>query len=363
MERILKLAKKDKIVHPLIDLADQHRYIYVMGKTGIGKTYIVKQCFPDAIYVAPDIFKSKQSTVDFFERLATVNTPIIIDDYDGIDDNIGIREITGPVSRGPLIIIGNKQPSSLDGKPYIYEFPQMPISEIMKLASSPKSERAAIICQGDIRRFFQIIFFDSDDPDIFQTPKQVLESFVCKTGKENPVKYIGKYFEEHGNMMGLIQENYIKSPHVDTVHVTECFSSADVIDKELYQGEWHLMSFFFTEGVIRPCISVGHTLESLDPASLWTKELNIRMREKKIRTISNRNPYVRFSHDELVLIGKYINNDIERAKELVKEYRLESADIDVINHLHKLKTRNASIIKKQCQELTSIPKPSKTLKS
>jgi hypothetical protein len=363
MERILKVTKKDKIVHPLVDLADKHRYLYIVGKPGIGKTFTVKQCFPGAIYVAPEILKSKQTTIDFFERIAPTTNPVIIDDFDGVDDNIGIREISGPVSRGPLIIIGNKQPS-LDGKPHVYEFPQMPVSEIMKLVSSPKTERAAIICQGDIRRFFQIVLFDSDDPDIFQTPKQVLESFVCKKGKENPVKYLGKYFEEHGNMMGLIQENYLRSPCVDPVHVTDCFSSADVIDKELYQGEWHLMSFFFSEGVIRPCISVGHTLDSLDPASLWTKELNIRMREKKIRTISTRNADAKFSHDELVLIGKYINNDIERAKQLVKEYKLESADIDVINHLHKLKTKNATIIKKQCQELTSTPKTTtRTLKS
>lgn len=352
MDRILKVTKKDKFVHPLIDLVEKHRYIYVCGKSGIGKTFTIKRCFPDAIHVPPEILKSKQPTVEFFERMACTDRPVIIDDYDAVDDNIGLREITGPVSQGPLIVIGNKS-HSLDGKPYVYEFPHMDISDIMKLVKSPKSERAAIVCQGDIRRFFQIVLFDSDEPDIFQTPKQVLESFVCKKGKENPVKYLGKYFEEHGNMMGLIQENYPKSPQVDPVYVTDCFSRADIIDKELYQGEWHLMSFFFAEGVIRPALNIGHTLDSLDSASLWTKELNIRMREKKIRTISNRLTESKIGHDELVLLGKYINSDIEKAKQLAKEYRLESADIDVINHLHKLKTKNASIVKKSCQDQVS----------
>jgi hypothetical protein len=355
MDRILKVAKKDKIVHPLIDLAAKHRYIYVCGKPGIGKTFMVKKCFPDAIHVPPEILKSKQPTIEFFERISFTDKPVIIDDYDSVDDNIGIREITGPVSQGPLVIIGNKN-HSLDGKPFVYDFPHMDIADIMKLVSSPKSERAAIVCQGDIRRFFQIVLYDSDDPDIFQTPKQVLESFICKKGKENPLNYLGKYFEEHGNMMGLIQENYLRSPQVDPVYVSDCFSRADIIDKELYQGEWHLMSFFFSESVIRPALSVGHSLDSLDSASLWTKELNIRMREKKIRAITKRIPSVNLDYDALVMLGKYINNDIEKAKELAREYRLDSADIDVINHLHKLKTKNASIIKKQCQELTSTTK-------
>jgi len=362
MERILKLTKKDKIVHPLIDLVYKHRYVYITGRPGTGKTFTVKQCFPDAIYVPPEVFKAKQTTTDFFERVRFTDCVIVIDDYDGIDDNIGIREISGPVSRGPLIVIGNRT-CGLDGKPYIYEFPQMAVSDIMKLIQCPQSERAAILCQGDIRRFFQIVLFDSDEADIFQTPKQVLETFVCKKGTENPVQYLGRYFEEHGNMMGLIQENYLKSPQVDPVHVSDCFSCADIIDKHLYLGEWHLMSFFFSEGVIRPSLSVGHTLDTLDTASVWTKELNIRMREKKIRTISNRIAGTRLGQEELVLIGKYINTDVEQAKELVRDYKIESADIDVINHLHKLKTKNASIVKKTCQDQTSTQKKTKNLKS
>ena len=355
MDRILKVVKKDILVHPLTQIVNSHRYVYIMGRPGIGKTYTIKKCFPDLIEVSPEVLKSKQSTLEFLERIRCTDLPILIDDYDSVDENIGIREISGPLSRGPLIIVGNKN-HSLDGKPFVYEFPQLPIPEIMKLVSGPKSERAAIMCQGDIRRFFQFVLYDSDDPDIFQTPKQVLESFVCKKGSENPVNYLGKYFEEHGNMMGMMQENYIKSPRADPVYITNCFSNADIIDGVLYNGEWHLMSFFFSEGVIRPAVHVGHTIDSLDSASLWTKELNMRMREKKIRNFAHRIPGTKLGHEEIVLIARYINNDIEKAKTLIHEYKLESADIDVINHLHKLKTKNATIIKKECREQTSIPK-------
>ena len=76
----------------------------------------------------------------------------------------------------------------------------------------------------------------------------------------------------------------------------------------------------------------------------------MRMRDKKLRSIRNRNIECSIGHDELSLSAKYINADPEKAKELVSHYNLISEDIDVINHLHKLKTRNATILKKECRE-------------
>lgn len=358
MDRILKLPKKDKITHPI----QEHQYIYIMGKPGIGKTYTVKRVYPDIIELTSDVLKSKQSTIDFIERVRCSNLPVLIDDYDSVEDNIGLREITGPITSKPLVVIGNK-PHSLEGKPFVYNFPVMSIPDIMKLASGANVERKAIFCQGDLRRFFQSLLFDSDDPDVFMSPKQVIESIIGTNGTENPFNLLGNYMEEHGNMMGLIQENYPKSPIASFVEVTQCLSNADLIDQRLYNGDWHLMPFFFVEAVITPAMSIGHTINEIGTASMWTKELNMKMREKKIRNFSNKVTGLRLDHDEIVLLGRYVNNDIERAKELVSEYRLESADIDVMNHLHKLKTRNSTIIKKECREQMNQPKKNKSLKS
>lgn len=349
MDRILKQKKKVKYEHPLAELIEQHRYVYVYGRPGIGKTYTIRKIFPEIIEVTPDILKSKQSTVDFFELIHSSVLPVLIDDYDSIEELIGLREITGVISQGPLIIIGNKL-ATLEGRPYVYEFPQMPVDEIMKLASGPTVERNAILCQGDIRRFFQSVLYNSDDPDDFRSPKQVLESLIGINGKEKPSTMFSDYFEEHGNMLGLIHQNYSNAAMSNLTTITNSLSLSDIIDTKLYEGEWHLLSYFFIEGVINTTTHIGHTAENIQPASIWTKELNMRMRDKKLRNIRNRNSDCSLGHDELILIARYINSDPEKAKELARHYRLASEDIDVINHLHKLKTRNATLLKKECRE-------------
>ena len=349
MDRILKHKQKVKFDHPLTEIIDQHRYVYVYGKPGIGKTYTVYKIIGDFIELTADILKTKQTTVDFFERIQSSTLPVFIDDYDSIEDLIGLREITGVISQGPLIIIGNK-PAILEGKPYVYEFPQMPVHEIMKLASGPTVERNAILCQGDIRRFFQSVFYNSDDPDDFRSPKQVLESLIGIQTHDQPSIMMSEYFEEQGNMLCLIHQNYSNAAMSNLTTITHSLSLADTIDTKLYEGDWHLLSYFFVEGIINTTRHIGHTVECIQPASIWTKDLNMRMRDKKLRSIRNRNIECSIGHDELSLIAKYINADPEKAKELVSHYNLISEDIDVINHLHKLKTRNATILKKECRE-------------
>ena len=349
MDRILKQKQKVKFDHELTEIIERHRYVYVYGKPGIGKTYTVYKIIGEFIEITADILKTKQTTVDFFERIQSSNLPVLVDDYDSIEDLVGVREITGVVSQGPLIIIGNKQ-AVLEGKPYVYEFPQMPIPDIMKLASGPTVERNAIMCQGDIRRFFQSVLYNSDDPDDFRSPKQVLESLIGVKGTEQPSTMMSDHFEEHGNMLGLIHQNYSNAAMSNLSAITESLSLSDLIDTKLYEGDWHLLSYFFVEGIINTTRHIGHTAESIQPASIWTKELNMRMRDKKLRSIRGRNAEASIGHDELTLIAKYINSDPEKAKDLARHYRLISEDIDVINHLHKLKTRNAGILKKECRE-------------
>lgn len=349
MDRILKHKQKVKFDHPLTDIIEKHRYVYVYGKPGIGKTYTIYKIIGEFIEITADILKTKQTTIDFFERIQSSTLPVLIDDYDSIEDLVGFREIVGLVSQGPLIIVGNKQ-ATLEGKPYMYEFPLMPVHEIMNLASGPTVERNAILCQGDIRRFFQAVLYNSDEPDDFRSPKQVLETLICVNGTEKPSTMISDHFEEHGNMLGLIHQNYSNAAMSNLTSITESLSLSDIIDTKLYEGDWHLLPYFFIEGIINTTRHIGHTAESIQPASIWTKELNMRMRDKKLRSIRNRNVECSIGHDELILIAKYINSDPEKAKELVRHYKLISEDIDVINHLHKLKTRNATILKKECRE-------------
>ena len=74
------------------------------------------------------------------------------------------------------------------------------------------------------------------------------------------------------------------------------------------------------------------------------------MREKKIREMNTKSVYRHLRHDELILIQRYCNADLDKARELLREYNLDSSDLDVINHLGKIKTKHLTILKKECRE-------------
>lgn len=350
MDRILKI-KREKQISSL----HAHRYIYVWGPTGVGKTYTIKKLFPDFVEIDPNILKTKQGTIDFLERVVNSTSHVIIDDYESLEDLIGLREIEGPVSNGTLIIIGQSSTNIPAGKPFVYQFPIQSPADIMRLAEGPMVADMAVQCKGDLRKFFGSLTFKTDERDVFMSARQVIHSLIHIDGVKRPCELIGEYLDEHGNMMGLIQENYVHVDGVDMVAVTECLSVADIIDSELYDGHWDNMCYFYNQAIITPAFHIGHSLEDIKTASMWTKHLNMLMRDKKIRSMNNRICHVKVDHDSLGLVAKYANNDVEHAKRLLVEYNLESADLDVINHLHKIKTKSLNILKKECRERT-IPK-------
>jgi hypothetical protein len=180
--------------------------------------------------------------------------------------------------------------------------------------------------------------------------KDVIHSLIHVDGTRSSVSMLGEYLDEHGNMLGMIQENYIYSPSVDMVLVTESLSRADLIDSKIYEGSWDSMCYFYNEGILLPALYIGHTIQKIQTASIWTKSLNIRMRQKKIRDINSKNKHVTLDHDSLVLIRDYCNSDLDQARELIKDYHLDSTDLDVINHLGKIKTKHLTILKKECRE-------------
>lgn len=354
MDRILKF-KREKQSGDLYELIKANNFVYIWGKTGTGKTHAVKKAYPQCIEIDSSILKSKQGTIDFLQRLKTSAEAILIDDYESVEDLIGMREIDGPVSRGPLIIVGHNEGCSV-GKPHVYKFPQMPPNEIEKLVKCPESARAAIDCDGDIRYFINLCLYGSSKKDDFMSAKQVIHSLIHVDGTRNPVSLIGEFLDEHGNMLGMIQENYVHSPTADPVLVSEALSLADIIDSKIYEGSWDSMCYFYNQGILLPAYHIGHSLQEIRTASIWTKSLNIRMREKKIREINNKNMHVSMDHDFLVMIRNYCNEDLDKARELILEYHIESHDLDVINHLGKIKTRHLNILKKECRERMSPKK-------
>lgn len=322
--------------------------VCVIGKSGIGKTWTVRKELMPCIELTPDILKSKQDTIDFLNKIHGTESPVIIDEYECIHDLVGLREITGPPTNGIFVVI-SQIPVKFSFEMKTYDFP-VPTPEIIKSLFPDASDQVIATCGGDLRRVRQSLTFKSDARDDFMGPKEFIAGLVCRSGSENPSKYIGHPIQEPGNIASILHENYPDSKGRPCV-ITNQLSVADVIETRVYAGDWDLLSYYNLWGCILPATEIAHTLsKNLRPGSTWTKYQNMCMRHKKIQLISNRVPRQSLDLDALLLI----RSQIEKGDfETFLDYELEPTDIDVLNHLsplNKLKAKTISSLKKQCAE-------------
>lgn len=315
----------------------------VYGRPGIGKTYMVENELPGAVRVDHTILKSKNTTIDFFERLGYTDAPVIIDEWESLSDLIGVREITGPISKGPLVIITH-EPVKLTSTTILYEMPIMSASEIEKLAPNhPCAAQRAVECKGDVRSFLRSLTHTSDTPDTFKTPRQVVTDLITSP---HPDHYLSHTLHEHGYVWSMIQENYIdtKGLTLGTMSdIADSMSLADMYDTTIYaDGAWDtLMPYFVLHGCVLPCHLMKRKLNDarLRSGSLWTKFQNACMRKKKMSE-------TKLGYYELLVIRKYIENG---QYDLLDEYKLDTSAVDVMNHIvigQKLKPKVVDQAKK-----------------
>jgi len=318
--------------------------VCIIGKTGIGKTWLVHNTFERYIELTSDILKSKNETIEFLTKIKSSDLPVVLDEYECVSDLIGIREIKEPPTTGLFVII-SQIPVKFDFDFQVYEMPVKTTEEIKKLF--PKADPSVIkTCGGDLRVVAQSVEFQSDLRDDFQGPRDFIVSLVSKDSQVNPVNYIGYPVQEPGNIASILHENYpdSKGDHADII---ELLSVADVIESRVYSGEWELLQYFNLWGCILPSIEIEHTLQQkLRPGSTWTKYQNMCMRAKRIDTMANRKPGKRLCLDELIILRDFA--ELENA-EILKEYGFQPQDIDVLNHLsplRKIKAKTVSSLKK-----------------
>jgi hypothetical protein len=323
--------------------------VCVLGKTGIGKTWSVRTAFGgNYVELTPDILKSKQGTIDMLERLASSDTPVVLDEFEAVCDLVGIREITGPPSRGQFVIVSQIPiDSKFDFKIQTYMHPVPTPADLRRIvpnASDDLIEKSG----GDIRYVLRGMTFKSDDPDAFMTTREFVASLVSKNSDKSPLSYIGYSSHEPGNMVAIIQENYPDARGVNIAEVANHISEAEMFETKMYEGDWHLMPYYTLAGCIAPAVAIGHRLnpDKIRPGSSWTKHQNICMRQKKLRAICDRVPEKHLDYDTLMLLrrmgeaGQY---------DILREYKLEPKDIDILNHLsplNKLKPKTVQAMKK-----------------
>jgi hypothetical protein len=345
MDAFIK-RKKQNLSQNFTDLG---RCVCVIGKSGVGKTWAVHHALGgNYISLTEDILKSKQSTLDFLERLCSTDTPVVLDEYEALCHLVGLREITKPPSRGKFIIISQIPiENKFDFEIVIYNFP-VPTFEEMKKIAPGASDSVIYKANGDVRRVLQSLEFQSDDHDNFMSPKDFITSLVSKDSTKNPMDYLCYHMSEPGNMVGILQENYLDAKGVDILSVTSALSDSQFFEDKMYDGAWDLMPYYSIFGCITPALEIGHRLNpnKMRPGSVWTKYQNMCMRDKRIKTIANRLAHTYLDHDMLLLLRKYIEHG---QFHILRDYLIEAKDIDVLNHLSlhsKLKPKIIQDVKK-----------------
>ena len=173
---------------------------------------------------------------------------------------------------------------------------------------------------------------------------------LCK-----PTKFdISQTIHEHGHVRDVINGNYLSSEGCDMVKISESLSLADVLDGEMYKGEWHTMPYYICAGIAVPKFYMGKLLKPNDikPGSTWTKYGNYKMRYQKLKHIRERSSN-RLNIEELQLIKLYATKgDFSPAL----SYNIEPSDFDVINHLslhNKFKSNDVIKLKKKMRAITN----------
>ena len=326
--------------------------VCVLGRSGIGKSWAVRDAHRPHIEITADILKSKQATHDFLERVRGTSTPVILDEYECIQDLVGLREIIEPPTNGQFIVV-SQIPVKFEFEIAVYDFPVPTFEDIKRIAPGITND-AVVECKGDLRRAIQSLTFRSDCMDDFQGPRDFVASLVSRASPGvNPIHFVGHPLAEPGNISSILHENYVdtRGANMDFLaKVSADFSTSGIFEDAIYDGNWNLIHYYNFFGCILPSVAIRHGLgPNLRPGSSWTKHQNTCMRMKRIKTMATRRPGQEIHLDVLMTLRDYAeagNADI------LREYNLQPQDIDVLNHLsplRKIKPKVVAMLKKQLQ--------------
>lgn len=349
------LIGREDVMIELKECIKKKEIVCVYGESGVGKTYMLEHILQkNFIEISEIILKSKQSSLDFIEKLKNTKCPIMIDNY---NTNLpGSKEFLE--MKNTCLIIVSLVPIVADDIKLIHlknfnvnelvnlgrlKFPKKPLQNIVELAKKSR---------GNIRNFLISLNF-SDCKDIFKTPKQFVYDLVCSDVKypETPSLDSLNKIQEHGYSWGIIHENYLDSPDVKDSfeEISELMSISDVFDTIIYENNWDDLKYFNLFAIIMPAIKMKHSIstDNMRPGSAWTKYSNYKMRLSRFKSM-------RIPLESVYLHRMYLENgDISR----FLNYKLKSIDVDTINHLcieTKLKAKNILKLKKQIKNAYEI---------
>lgn len=339
--------------------------VCLYGDSGVGKTYLVHAVMNNNNRNWVDMTHDLIKNVEFMDRLKSSDCHVVVDDLESdahlVKDMFETVRSGGRLTKGSLIIISRNvgkvdfcngvHCGHIDNPTMVTigrrQFPKEPLARLEKLSNESR---------GNVRNFLYSVKFP-DVRDMFRTPRDFICDLLCSDSNVNPMDYFGKTIHEHGYTWDMVHENYTDSANSNLAYISECMSQADVLDTEIYKGNWGLVPFFSSISTVAPALQIRHSLErsKIRSGSAWTKFGNFKMRHMKFVAMSNRCRHS-VDIDSLMLLKQYCQTDKERALEICKEYKIVSSDMDVINHLailNKMKPKELQSIKKSLKDATA----------
>lgn len=286
MDRFLKKKETKSLTQSFAE-ADT---VCVWGPAGIGKTHFIEQT--GGIHLTEETLRSKQATLEFMERVRSTDRDVLIDNFESVEDLVGLRELKGCPSGGRLFLTA-MGPVKLPFPVTNYQLPVPTPEKIIEIVLGKKPTASpALVKQladeagGSVRYVLQGVEFPSDARDLFTDPKTDLEILLVKGVPGRRPRWDSLH--EHGYSWAVVQENYIDAPlNLDQLaDLAESMSRADVIDEYIYRsGQWDLATYFAIEAVFGPAFKIKKTLKKLRPGSIWTKYQNACMKRKKLEAL------------------------------------------------------------------------------
>lgn len=322
--------------------------INVYGKHGIGKsTYFSKI---NHVSFDHDILKSKERTCDFLDMMRFSKMPLVLDDYELVENLPGIKEIKS--IKTPFYIISCEKISGLDSITEYYEFPGVSFEEFAKSHSITESHAKELLkkTNGNMTSVGIDLSNFKSERDIFMDSKNYVKNLIHSS---SVTEFIDKPLSEHGNVLGIVHENYPDFSN-DFEKITQSLSDADLIDMKIYsEVSWDLMNYFNVSACLVPSLYLSKGSDTrvwdkstdldksidfdLRPGSIWTKTSNMLMKRNRLKKL-------RFTDREEICVWVAKANAGE-------ELDFDSYDLDSINQLSftKIKPKLLTILKKKCR--------------
>ncbi len=320
---------------------EKNGVVNIYGKKGSGKTTFVNR-LKNHIKFDHEILKSKEKTIDFIDMMRFSKFPLVLDDFELVDNLPGTKEIFG-AQKFLLIVISQEK---LNECTVSYECPTVPVEVFAKsigVGDLKVVNELLLKANGNMTAVKLDIENFKSERDVFFNSKEYVSELI-RVPKSKLPSYIDRHLTEHGNTLGIVHENYIDYCECDTIDkISHSMSDADIIDMKIYSDvSWDLMNYFNVTACLLPALYMSPKeplcpAENIRPGSIWTKTSNMLMRKNRLKRLGIKD------RDEIYVWTLKANSGEEMNP------KFDSYDLDSINQLSftKIKSRVLTTLKKK----------------